>query len=277
MTHEQKEPVTQAQGWQSSEAVESWQRETRQRQMIMQESTQKMLDAADLRPGDRVLDIAAGTGDQSLLAARRVGPDGMVLATDISEAMLKVAANTAQQEGLSNVITRVMDAEHLDLESQSFDAVICRQGLMLIPHLQQALSEILRVLKSGRKLAAQVWSTPERNPLFSLPLTIIAKHTGASPLSTPTLFSLGDPAIFEQTLKQAGFHDVNIQAAPLHFQVASVEAFLQARRGMVGAMERLSEGEQQQLLEEVKQALLPFEGPQGLVAPGEVLIGVGTK
>jgi ubiquinone/menaquinone biosynthesis C-methylase UbiE len=278
MMHEQKEPAPQTQLWQSSEVVESWQQETQQRQVLMEEATQRLLDAAALKPGDRVLDIAAGTGDQSLLAAQRVGPRGSVLATDISEAMLKVAKRVVQQAGMTNIVTRVMDAEHLTLEDHSFDAAICRQGLMLVPHLKLALMEILRVLKPGGKLAAQVWSAPEHNPLFSLPLTIIAKYTRTSPFSAPGPFALGDPAIFEQSLKQAGFHDVSIQAIPLHFQAASAEAFLQTRRRMFAdALQRLSQEDQHRLLEEIRQALQPFEGPHGLVASGEVLIGAGTR
>jgi ubiquinone/menaquinone biosynthesis C-methylase UbiE len=278
MMHEQKEPAPQTQPWQSSEVVESWRQETQQRQQLMEEATQRLLDAAALKPGDHVLDIAAGTGDQSLLAARRVGSRGTVLATDLSEAMLKVAEQVAQQAGVTNIATRVMDAEHLTLEDQSFDAVICRQGLMLVPHLKLALTEILRVLKPGGKLAAQVWSAPEHNPLLSLPLTIMAKYTGGSPFSAPGPFALGDPAIFEQALTQAGFRDVSIQAVPLHFQAASAEAFIPTRRRLFAdALERLSQEDQQRLLEEVRQALQPFEGPHGLVASGEVLIGAGTR
>ena len=93
-----------------------------------------MLDLANLRSGHRVLDVAAGTGDQTLMAARRVGPGGYVLATDISASMLQLAAEAAQGAGLTNVETRVMDAENLDLEPDSFDAVICRMGLMLMPN-----------------------------------------------------------------------------------------------------------------------------------------------
>jgi ubiquinone/menaquinone biosynthesis C-methylase UbiE len=278
MTQEQKEPVRQTQPWQSPEVVESWRQETQQRQQLMEEATQRLLDAAALKPGDHVLDIAAGTGDQSLLAARRVGPRGTVLATDLSEAMLKVAEQVAHQAGVTNIATHVMDAEHLTLEDQSVDAVICRQGLMLVPHLQRALAEILRVLKPGGKLAAQVWSAPEHNPLLSLPLTIMAKYTGGESFSTPGPFALSDPAIFEQALTQAGFREVSIQAVPLHFQAASVEAFLQTRRRIfVDALQQLSQEDRHRLFEEIKQALLPFEGPHGLVASGEVLIGAGTR
>src|SRR5258708_12288433 len=103
-----------------------------------------MLESAGLGPGDHVLDIAAGTGDQSLLAARRVGPGGSILATDISADMLGIAARVAQQEGLTTLTTRVMDAQQLDLEDNAFDAVICRLGLMLIPNCNPSLTQLRR-------------------------------------------------------------------------------------------------------------------------------------
>src|SRR6266487_3615524 len=213
MSQEQSQPVPQRH---SSEVAGHWQQETEQRQQSMEEATRQMLLAASLKPGDRVLDIAAGTGDQSMLAARIVGPTGLVLATDISAEMLQVAASRAELEQLTNISTQVMDAGQLDLDDETFDAAICRNGLMLVPRLQQALSEIHRVLKPGSNLAALVWSAPERNPLHSLPLALIAKYTKAFSCATSSSnasgpFSLADKSRFEQALQDAGFRDVTIQ------------------------------------------------------------------
>ena len=91
-----------------------------------------MLNMANIVTGRRVLDVAAGTGEQTILAARRVGPTGSVLATDIAAEMLTIAAETAYQAGLSNVTTHAMDARHVDVDTESFDAAICRLGLMFI-------------------------------------------------------------------------------------------------------------------------------------------------
>jgi ubiquinone/menaquinone biosynthesis C-methylase UbiE len=128
-----------------------------------------MLHVANLRPGNRVLDVAAGTGDQTLMAARRVGPTGYVLATDISANMLKLASDAAREADLTNVETRVMDAENLDLDANSFDSAICRQGLMLFSNPVKALVEMRRVVKPTGKVGALVWSSEEKNPYQAFP------------------------------------------------------------------------------------------------------------
>ena len=279
MLNEEKEQMPQQSLWGSSEVAEHWQQDIERRRLDFAAATERMLEAAGLEPGDHVLDIAAGTGDQSILAARIVGPGGSVLATDISAEMLSIAARVARQEGLTNITTRVMNAEQLDLQDNAFDAVICRLGLMLIPNLQSALREIRRVLKPGGKLAALVWSVPENNPHLSLPLAIVSKYArGVTPyLANP--LALSDPATFEQELTEAGFCEVMTRVLPFQSHYASLDAFLQstASRLAAGVMEQLSQQEQQQLLAELRQALSQFEGPHGFVTPAEFLLGAGSK
>lgn len=136
------------------------------RQRLYGAATERMLAAAHLQPGDEVLDIAAGTGDQSRAAARLVAPGGSVLATDISPEMLEIAARQTREEGVRNVTFRAMDAEQLDLPDNRYDAAISRLGLMLIPQRHRALAEIRRVLKPGGRLASLVWSARERSPFL---------------------------------------------------------------------------------------------------------------
>ncbi len=278
MAHEEQGSLSQRGTWRSTEA-EHWQHDVERRRHDFAEATRRMLEAAGLKPGDHVLDIAAGTGDQSLLAARIVGPSGSVLATDISADMLTIAARVVQQEGVTNITTRVMDAQQVDLEDETFDAVICRLGLMLLPNPQQALREIHRVLKPGGKLAALVWSSPKHNPLWSLPLGILSNYASGASSTGPNPFALSDPSVFEQELTEAGFHMVSTQALPFESHYTSSEAFLHSTgsRLIAGVVGQLTRHEQEQLLEEVRQALSQFEGPQGLVAPAELLLGVGSK
>ena len=270
---------TEARGYSAAEA-EAWGPLTELRQRLYGTATTRMLEAAELKPGDQVLDIAAGTGDQSRQAARLVGSAGSVLATDSSHEMLQVAARLAAQEGLRTLTTRIMHAEQLDLPENRYDAVISRFGLMLIPDRHRALTGIRRVLTPGGRLAALVWSRPERNPLLTLPDAITARLLKEPEPAEQRydLFSLADAALFASTLDAAGFQHVQVHALPLTFSFPSFEAFI-AWCGPRCEQSRvmLDPVSGQRLLEEVRQALRPFEWSQGIVAPAEVLLGVGRK
>src|SRR5688572_6478209 len=124
-------------------------------------ATETMLDMAGIGPGQQVLDVAAGAGDQTLQAAERVGSGGYVLATDISSNILAFAAENARRAGHRNVETTTMDGEDLDVPEETFDAVISRVGLIYFPDRQKALAGMRRALKPGGRVAAIVYSTPE--------------------------------------------------------------------------------------------------------------------
>ncbi len=123
MATEEQGPLPQR-SLQSASEAEQWQQDVDRRRHDFAPTTERMLEAAGLQPGDHVLDIAAGTGDQSFLAARLVGPGGSILATDISADMLSIAARLAELEGLTNITTHVMDLEQLELEDDTSAAVI---------------------------------------------------------------------------------------------------------------------------------------------------------
>jgi SAM-dependent methyltransferase len=146
-------------------------------------ATERMLDLAGVRSGQRVLDVAAGAGEQTLAIARRVGPGGSVLASDLSPRILELAAAEAQRAGLTNVSTKVMDGEQLTLPDASVDVVVSRVGLIYFPDQHRALTDMRRVLVPGGRVAAIVYSTPERNAFFSTPVSIIRRRAnlGAPP------------------------------------------------------------------------------------------------
>lgn len=266
--------------WQRSEEAEDWSQLTELRQRLFGGATARMLEAAQLKPGDRVLDIAAGTGDQGRDAARLVGPGGAVLSTDISPAMLAVATRLAQQEGLGNVTTRVMNAEWLDLPESSYDAVISRFGLMLIAQRDQALAEIWRILKPDGRLAALVWSAPERNPLFRPYIAVVASYRKAAHPDehAPDPFALADSALFAAALQRAGFREARVEAVDLTMRFAS---FDELRRWWGAPFEEaVASGgpqESQRLLDDMRQRVRQFEGPEGIIAPAALLLGVGMK
>jgi ubiquinone/menaquinone biosynthesis C-methylase UbiE len=206
-----------------------------------------------------------------------------VLATDIAARMLKVAAEAADQAGLRNVTTQVMDAQQLNVEPESFDAVISRLGLMFVPDLPAALAGIRRALKPGGKLAAIVMSSAEKCRYFALPLEIACRHASrpASALDRIGLFSLGDPGVLETALTNAGFSNVTVQAVPTRRWYPSRAEALQDRRNSCPEdgelMAGLSDTERERAWAEIEQAMGQFEGSNGLEVSGEVLVCAGTK
>lgn len=245
--------------------------------------TRGMLELARIGPGSRVLDIAAGDGDQSLTVAQRVGPSGYVLATDIAPNLVAIAGRVFQEADLKNAEARVMDAEALTVEEASFDAVICRLGLFFLPNVSKGLLEMRRALKPGGRIAAIVFSTPEKNPFFSLPISVIRKRAQLPPPlpGQPGPFSLGAPGVLEDAFVKAGFRDVEVhhEAAPL--RMASAAECVQFERESFGALQQMLAGlnqtEQEEAWREIGRDLARYEGPQGFESPCEVIIGVGVR
>src|SRR5579884_3945462 len=153
---------TTRQQWQ--DAADAWHRWGPTLEAWLGAATEQMLEGCWIGPGSRVLDVAAGAGGQTLAAARRVGPSGLVLATDIAPNLLAYAAADARLAGLANVETLVADGEALDtLAEGSFDAVISRVGLIYFPDQQRALAGMRRALRPDGRIGAIVYSTPDRN------------------------------------------------------------------------------------------------------------------
>jgi SAM-dependent methyltransferase len=285
MTATAFDPVTYKQTtreqWQS--AAEAWNRWGPTLAQWLGPATEIMLDMAGVRAGSRALDVAAGAGEQSLVAARRVGPSGFVLATDIASNLLVFAAEAARQAGLTNVETQVMDGENLELEAESFDAVISRVGLIYFPDQQRALTGMRRILKPGGKIAAIVYSTAENNKFFSLPVAIIRRRAQLPPPlpGQPGPFSLGSPGVLEQALTQAGFRDVETRVVAAPLRLSSAAECVRFERESFGALHQmlagLADADRQAAWEEIEQALRGFEAPHGFEGPCELVIGAGTK
>lgn len=271
-----------AEGWGSPEVAEAWQRNAARREEALIPATELLLNLAGIGEGMAVLDVAAGTGEQSFLAARRVGTAGIVIATDVAEAMLGLAATRARELGLTNIHARVADAQELDLTPESCDAAISRFGLMFLPRLRDALVRILRILKPGGRFAAMVWSVPERNPLFALPQEIGRRYrpNDSRPLPAQDAFALSRPGLLADEFGRAGFRRPREYAVALELRVASLAALIDGRQpiGPLGAvLASLDARERRRAEAEVLAAFREFAGPEGLTIPGEVLIVVGEK
>ena len=267
--------------WQA--AAEAWNRCGSTIEEWLGPATEIMLDMAGVGPGSRVLDVAAGSGLQTLTAARRVGPSGSVLATDIAPNLLELAAVAAQQAGLSNVETRVLDGENLDVEEGAFDAVISRVGLIYFPDQQRALGGMRRALKPGGKVAAIVYSTPENNRFFSVPVSIIRRRAQLPPPlpGQPGPFSLGSPGVLEAAYERGGFRDVQTRTIPAPLRMPTAAECVRFERESFGALHQmlagLDEAERAAAWQEIEQQLATFEGPAGFEGPCELIVGAGTR
>jgi SAM-dependent methyltransferase len=267
----------------STEAVAGWQRSAIARAQILSPLTERMLDLAGVDIGHRVLDVAAGTGEQTLVAARRVGPTGAVLATDIAAQMLAVAEEAAARAGLWNIETRVRDARDLDIEPESFDAAIARLALMLVPERARVMPGVHRALKPGKKFAALVLGAADQCPLISLPMEIVGRRAGApqAPFGDPGLFALGDPDVLAAVYRNAGFHDVTVEAASVQRRFPSLAVAVQSVRDQLPEIPQLlmhaSDTEHAAAWAEIEDALRQYVGVDEFVVPQTYLIGVGTK
>jgi ubiquinone/menaquinone biosynthesis C-methylase UbiE len=169
-----------------------------------------------------------------------------------------------------------MDAENMDLEADSFDAVICQLGLFLFANPVQILRAMRRLLRPGGKVAAVVFSTAERNPYQGITLAV-ARRFGSTPLP---LFSLGEPDVLESTFRESGLSDVTVRAVSFvrHYSSsAEMMRRLKETAFLRGAVEKLAGAEREQAWAEIARQLSQHEGSDGVDIPGESLIGAGTK
>jgi SAM-dependent methyltransferase len=247
-------------------------------------ATERMLDAAGVTSGQRVLDVAAGAGGQSIAAARRIGPDGEVVATDISPTILTYAAKTAAEAGVTNVATLEADGEHLDqLPTGSFDAAISRLGLIYFPDQQRALRGIRDALAPSGRFAAVVYSTAPRNEFFSIPVSIIRERARLGPPQPgqPGPFSLGAPGVVEQALSTAGFTEVTVETVPAPLRLPSAAECVRFERESFGALHQMLSGvpaeERPGVWTEIAEALSRFETADDFVGPCELLVAAGTR
>jgi SAM-dependent methyltransferase len=266
--------------WQA--AADAWDRWGSTLESWLGPATAVMLDLARVGEGARVLDVAAGTGGQTIAAARRVGSAGRVLATDVAPAILALAERNAQAAGLTNVAIREMDGEDLAVDPGVYDAVISRVGLIYFPDRARALSGMRRALRSGGRLAAIVYSTPDANRFFSTPVAVIRQRAGLAPPppGAPGPFCLGAPGAAEEALIGAGFTDVvavRLAAPVLLSSAAECVRFEQESFGALHQMlAGLDEAGRAAAWAQIHDRLLEHEGPDGFVGPCELIVVAGT-
>jgi SAM-dependent methyltransferase len=240
-----------------AESAAGWSKWRRVFETYAQPLNERLVELAGVRAGSRVLDVCSGTGEPSLTAAHRAGPEGRVLATDLSPEMLAVARERARAQGLANVEVREMDAESLVVEPASFDAALCRWGLMLILDPSAACRGVLRALEPGARFAAAVWGEPERVPFLAIPHQIAVREAGLPPPppGSPGPLTMGKPGRLEGVLSGAGFEDLRTETVQVVFEFASPSEYAAFVRDLSAMMRRALETSTDEVRERVWRGL----------------------
>ena len=264
-----------AKGWSdASTPIHAW----------LEASTKTMLDLADVKLGSRVLDVAAGAGDQTLDIAERVGPTGYVLASDLSPDILAFAKENARRAGYNNVDVKEADGEKLDVEPASFDAAVSRLGMMFFPDPLTGLLGIFRALKPGGRACVMVFSSPETNPCITILVSTALKHAGLpprDPYQPGGLLSLGKPGMIDALFKKAGFSKVETKKVSAPFNLPSVNDYLSFIATSAGPilqiLDNLDESVKAAAWTEIEDRLSAFNTKAGWEGPNELILAAGRR
>lgn len=243
----------------------------------LEPAQKRLLEVANLKPGERVLDMACGTGLVTFPAAEAVAPGGEVLGTDISAEMVGSARQVAEQRGVGNASFERMDAEDLDLAEGSFDVALCSLGLMYVPDSLQALWEMRRSLASGGRAVALVWG--ERDRCGMAEIFPIADRRVSSEVC-PLFFQLGAKDTLAQAFLAAGFAGVTFERFPTVLSYGSGEEACRAafEGGPVAlAYHRFDEGSRRGVRKEYLDSIEAYRNGEGYEVPGEFVIAGGYK
>jgi SAM-dependent methyltransferase len=252
-----------------------WERRREYLRDFSQGITDWMVARLDPQPGQTILELGAGTGETGFAAARLIGGSGRLVSTDLPPAMVEVAKRRAQELGIENAEFRVIDAEHIDLETGSVDGILCRWAYMLMPDPAAALAESRRVLRPGGRLALAVMGGPAQNPwAASVAMSIVG--LGLIPPIDPKapggLFSLAEPDGLRELLGRAGFDDVRIEEMEFHLRFSDFEDYWSFIRDFAGAVAMLlrsfSDDERAAVRQATERATKGSRTGQGYDLPG---------
>jgi len=260
-----------------SDVATGWDRHRESVEETKAEVVNRLLAVLALRPGERVLELGAGTGELARKLASAVGSDGHVYATDAAAGMVELIRKTTAD--LPNVGTAQMDATDIGGTDATCDAVVFCMGLMFVPQPEQALSEIHRVLKPGGRLAATTWAAPEHNPWLTTIGMSAMMHglvSGGPPVGPGGVLSLGEPAVLEELATQAGFSNVSVEAIEPTFRFADVDEYVDHVTSLApplaAAFATASDDQRKAMRDTVAQATHRFATDDGLDIPARALL-----
>jgi SAM-dependent methyltransferase len=236
-----------------------------------------MVRKLDPQPGDTVLELAAGLADTGLMAARLVGESGCIVVTDFTTEMVAAARWRAEELGVQNAEFRVLDAERMDLKTESVDGVLCRWAYMLMIDPAAAFAETRRVLRPGGRLAFSVWAARERNPALSLVGGVLESqgHIPPPDPEAPSAFAMADPRRIRELVVGAGFAEPQIEEVSFRWPFADQDAYWRyvtdTSSSASPILRGLSPEEQAKIREQVQEAARPYRSDEGYDFPAVCL------
>ena len=277
-----KERVLQV--WTDAEMVAAWRRWRRHFALYSQPLTAVLVQAAQIQPGMRVLDVASGAGEPAITLAHLVGPHGHVTATDLSPSMVAIIDEVAREQGLTNLSCHHVAAEALPFPALSFDAVTCRLGVMFFADVAQALCGIRRVLKPGGHTALLVWGPEHEQARYTSTYGVVKRYVDVpTPASDePSPYAFAAPGSLGAALRAAGFQRVEEvthrlvlpwPGAPAEFWQHVCESSTPLRR----ALENLPSEQRAHVIEEIQTALRPYDDGQRVNMPACVHVATGVR
>ncbi len=266
------------------EAAAGWDRHAPKIRTWLRAPTDAMLAMAGITPGTTVLDVAAGAGDQTLDIAARVGASGSVVATDISDGILTHALRHAVRAGHGHVRIHPADAEDLGLPDATFDAAVCRLGLMFLPNPLTGLGEIHRVLKPGGRFCSMVFDGPDRNPCLRILMSTAMRHAGLpprDPFQPGGLVSLGKPGLMDDLMQRAGFQSVATTRMEASFMLPTTADYLSFVKDAAGPILQflapLDATARAAAWKDIETQLDVYQTAEGWVGPNTLLLTAGQK
>jgi SAM-dependent methyltransferase len=268
-------------GW--DEAAKGWGRQADRTQSAALPISEWMIAHTDPRPGEQVLELAAGPGDTGFLAARLIQPGGTLISSDAVAGMLDIARERAAEQGLDNVEFKQLQLEWIDLPTASVDIVLCRWAFMLIVDPAAALRETRRVLKPGGRLALAVWDVPDANPWAVIIQRALVElgYAEPTPPGGPGMFALANPTTLTELLEEAGFLDIEIEHVAISREYASAIDWLGETRDLsrqfAAVWADLGDEARQSLRDHVAAAAAPYADASGaLILPGSSLAAAAS-
>jgi ubiquinone/menaquinone biosynthesis C-methylase UbiE len=221
-----------------------------------------LVDAADVTAGDRVLDVACGTGIVARTAAELSGPAGRVIGLDLNEAMLTVARRVRP-----DLDWRQGDAVSLPFADEFFDVALCQSGLMFVPDPGAAVREMFRVVRPGGRVAVQVWSSLDRQTAIHSLADAVARHAGRDAVGLiSTYFRLGNREQVTGQFERAGLRVTDVRTLPVVVRAPSVDAYITTEVESTPLIDRISDDVYRRIREEARAGLAPYGDDSGALA-----------